>query len=116
MPGQIRNLYNRLQTGERLNDAQRQDFRRKAIQLFQSNQLSLDKLRASYGDIFAEKGLTGENIFTDTDFRPKKIELDGQIINVPRGTLLIDYDPKSDTYIYQMPDGKQFQIGRTQIQ
>jgi hypothetical protein len=37
VPGQIRNLYNRLQTGERLNDAQRQDFRRKAIQLFQSN-------------------------------------------------------------------------------
>ncbi len=116
VPGQIRNLYNRLQTGERLNDAQREDFRRKAIQLFQSNQLSLDTLRASYGDIFVEKGLTGEKIFTDTDFRPKKIELDGKIINVPRGTLLIDYDPKNDTYIYRMPNGDEFQIGRTQIQ
>ena len=38
-----------------------------------------------------------------------------ETINVPAGTLLINYDPVKDTYIYQMPDGTKFQVGRQVI-
>jgi len=110
-----RNLFNRLLTGERLTDEQRADFVKKGISLYQSNQLSLDRFKSSYQDSFIGDGIKPSSIFTDSDFRPKKIELDGKTINVPKGTLLINYDPNKDSYIYQMPDGTKFQVGRQVI-
>ena len=110
-----RNLFNRLLTGERLTLEQRDDFVKKGIALYQSNQLSLDRFKSSYQDSFIGDGIKPSSIFTDSDFRPKKIELDGKTINVPKGTLLINYDPTKDSYIYQMPDGTKFQVGRQNI-
>ena len=116
-PDRIRNLYNKLFTGERLTLKQREDFVKKGIALYQSNQLSLDRFKSSYQDSFIGLGINPSSIFTDSDFRPKKIKdpETGETINVPKGTLLINYDPTKDSYIYQMPDGTKFQVGRQNI-
>jgi hypothetical protein len=110
-----RNIFNRLLTGERLTKGQRQDFVSKGIQLYQSNQLTLDRFKSSFKDSFVGDGVKPASVFTDGDFRPKQIELNNETINVPAGTLLINYDPEKDTYIYQMPDGTKFQVGRQVI-
>ena len=110
-----RNIFNRLLTGERLTKGQRQDFVSKGVQLYQSNQLTLDRFKSSFKDSFVGDGIKPSSVFTDGDFRPKQIELNNETINVPAGTLLINYDPVKDTYIYQMPDGTKFQVGRQVI-
>ena len=115
-PERIKNIYNRVLTGERLTEDQRKDFTQKGVQLYQGNQLSVDRFKTSYEDSFIGDGILPSSVFTDSDIRPKKIELNGQVIDVPRGTLLIDFDPNTDSYIYQMPNGEQFKVGRTTIQ
>ena len=110
VPGRIRNVYNQVLEGKKLNPEQRNDFKRTAIGLFQSNQQALDAYRQGLSNSFRAKGIKSEDVFIDADLRPKKVKIDGKIQDVPLGTKLIDYE--DGFYIYKTPSGTTFKIKR----
>lgn len=60
VPGQIRNLYNRVITGERLNDDQRADFLRQADNIARATRSGLDLLRSHFSERAERFGLPFE--------------------------------------------------------
>jgi len=104
VPGQIRNLYNRAITGQRLNEDQRKEFSNAAIGAFQSNQQALDSFRNNIATSVAPFGGSTGEIFIDADIRPKRIRVGDREVNVPTGTRLIDFDRVNKEYIYKTPD------------
>jgi len=77
VPDRIRNLYNNLLSGERLNPQQRKEFISSAESQFQAYEKRTKKLVSGYIDLAAREGLNPENIV-----------LDG---------LLVDSPPQSET-------------------
>ena len=63
VPDNIRNLYNRLRTGERLNSQQRQQFIGTAASLASNAQKSIQAAQQHYGSIAERRGLDARNIF-----------------------------------------------------
>lgn len=117
IPERVRNLYNKLITGERLTKKQRQDFVKSGIGLFQSNQVAKDAFQKSFETSFNTYNIDKNNVFFDADIRPKKININGQVQDVPSGTKLINYKIttnakgfKKGTFVYRTPDGTIFEI------
>ena len=110
VPGRVRNLYNQVLAGNKLNPDQRNDFKRTAIGLFQSNQQALDAYRQGLSGSFGTKGVKAQDVFIDADLRPKRIKIDGKEQDVPLGTKLIDY--QNGFYIYRTPSGLKFKVKR----
>ena len=108
--GRVRTLYNKVLAGEKLNEDQRNDFKRTAIGLFQSNQQALDAYRSGLSNSFTAKGVKPEDVFIDADLRPKKIKINGKEQNVPLGTKLIDF--QDGFYFYRTPSGVTFKVKR----
>ena len=65
VPDQIRNLWNRLMTGERLNPGQRQDFLRQSTNLFQAQLSSHLGLEQQYRQAAASGGLPPDQVVLD---------------------------------------------------
>jgi hypothetical protein len=113
----VRALYNKVKEGDRLSPEQRRQFTEGAINGFQTQQASLDTYREQIGDIAKKKGIDQENIFIDSDLRPRKItDKEGKEIAAPKGTKLTTFtsekvldekgNPVVDSYyIFQTPDG-----------
>ena len=113
IPSRVRNAFNKALTGEKLSLEQRKDFVSTAIKLFQTNQKSLDQFRTSFNNALDEREIKKSEIFFDSDFRPKQIKnASGEIINVPPGTILEEFDIDTKEFIYKMPDGRRFRIKR----
>ena len=113
----VRALYNKVKQGDRLTPTQRREFTEGAINGFQTQQASLDTYREQIGDIAKKKGIDQENIFIDSDLRPRKItDKEGKEVVAPKGTKLTTFssekvlDEKGNPvvesyYIFQTPDG-----------
>ncbi len=112
IPSRVRNAFNKALTGEKLSEEQRKDFVNTAIKLFRSNTQSLDIFRNSFSNALSERDIKKSDIFFDTDFRPKQINVNGEIVDVPSGTFLQSFDIQTKEYIFQMPDGTLFKIKR----
>ena len=117
IPERTRNLYNKLMTGERLTKSQRADFVKSAVGLFQSNQIAKDAYQSGFEETFSKYGIEKTDVFFDADIRPKKINVNNKIINVPKNSKLVDYKITTNdkgvkvcVYVYRMPDGSLFQI------
>jgi len=108
----VRNLYNKLLTGERLTEDQRKDFVSSGINLFKANTRSLDTFREGFVKTFKNKNINPSDIFMDSDFRPDKISVNGQEIDLPRGTILDNFDISTGEYIYLLPTGQRFKLKR----
>jgi hypothetical protein len=116
-PESVIALYNKVKAGELLTPDQRKEFTESAIAGFQTQQAALDTYRDQIGDIAKKKGIDQENIFIDSDIRPKKIkDKEGNEIISPKGTKLTTFtsekvldekgNPVIDSYyVFQTPDG-----------
>ena len=113
VPSRVRNAFNKALTGEKLSLPQRKDFVSTAIKLFQTNQKALDQFRSSFDSALNEREIKKSDVFFDSDFRPKQIKnASGQVIDVPPGTILEEYDINTNEFIYRMPDGRRFKVKR----
>jgi hypothetical protein len=113
----VKALFEKTRTGNRLTPEQRREFTEGAINGFQTQQASLDTYREQIGDIVKKKGIDQENIFIDSDLRPRKItDKEGKEVIAPKGTKLTTFttekvldekgNPVVDSYyIFQTPDG-----------
>jgi len=113
----VKALFEKTRTGNRLTPEQRREFTDGAINGFQTQQASLDAYREQIGDIAKKKGIDQENIFIDSDLRPRKItDKEGKEVIAPKGTKLTTFtsekvldekgNPVVDSYyIFQTPDG-----------
>ena len=71
VPDRIRNLYNRLLSGERLNPAQREDFVSQARGLFQRQERQYQAIQNQYRDIAERAGLDVRNVIIDYGIPPQ---------------------------------------------
>jgi hypothetical protein len=110
VPDAIKNTYNNIMTGERLTTKQKEDFTSTAIKLFSSNQQSVDALKNNISNTIIPKGINPNDVFIDSDIRPKQIKVGENIINVPINTRLVGYDMNTDQYVYQTPGKNSFQF------
>lgn len=65
VPDQIRNTWNRLMSGERLNQAQRQDFLKQAETIYQSQEKQYKDTRAKYENIAKQYNFDPTRVFAD---------------------------------------------------
>jgi hypothetical protein len=113
----LRATYNKVVAGERLSPEQRKQFTEGAINGFQTQQAALDSYRDSILEVAKRKGIDQENIFIDSDLRPKKItDKEGREVAAPKGTKLTSFSSENvldekgkpvveSYYIFQTPDG-----------
>ena len=113
------NSYNRLVKGERLTDAQREDFKQLGINLYKQNQQSLDNFKIGFNRIAENQNLNTENIFLDADLRPQSGNINIPVdpnnpdvgtkeikFNSSLGMQLVDY--KDGEYYFRLPTGEIF--------
>jgi hypothetical protein len=65
VPTQIRNLYNKILSGTRLDDVQRQDFRNSAYGMVESQMPGIKSLMDRYSGIARRSGLSPEDVVYD---------------------------------------------------
>jgi hypothetical protein len=63
VPDRIRNMYNRVLSGERMNPTMRQDFIGQANKVYDAQYQSFDNLRKGYEDLANRKGVNLKDIF-----------------------------------------------------
>ena len=112
------NIYNKLTKGERLTDTQREQFKTLGIELYQQNQQALDNVRNNFSQIAANQGLNIDNIFVDSDLRPKfesvvQMAAPGttqttKTQRVPPNAILVDYE--DGKYYFKVPGRRDFLI------
>lgn len=112
------NLHNKLLKGERLTDTQREQFKSLGIGLYQQNQQALDNVRGNFSQIAANQGLNIDNIFVDSDLRPKfetVVEMAApgatqttKTQRVPPNATLVDYE--DGKYYFKVPGRRKFLI------
>lgn len=107
-------LYKQVVDGTDLTPKQREDFSRTAFKLFEAQQQSVDSLRNNISNSILPKGINPNDVFIDSDIRPKQIKIGENILPVPSGTTLIGFDTENDKLVYQTPgkNGFQFKISR----
>jgi hypothetical protein len=98
--------WKKLNTGERLTDREKDNFKRAAIGFYEGELSSLDNLRGSYSGIIKNQNLDPKNVFVDNDLRPKNIILNNKKIRTPAGATLADY--KDGVYYWKIPGIKGF--------
>jgi uncharacterized protein YukE len=112
------NLHNKLLRGERLTDEQRDSFKNLGINLYQQNQKAVDNVRYNFTQIADNQGLNIDNIFVDSDIRPKYesvvemaapgAEQTTKTERVPAGAILVDYfDGK---YYFKIPGRRKYLV------
>ena len=112
-------FWQKLKTGERLTEREKENFRNAAIGFYQADQSSIDNIRSSFENIITDRGLNKANVFVDNDIRPFNIEtkvtapvpdvVGGEVkqtFDVPPGTKLVDY--MDGFYYFELPDGRRF--------
>lgn len=62
VPDQVKNMWNRLNTGERLNESQRQDFKTQAHTLYNQRRQIYDEAAQNYGNLSQQYGLKSEKV------------------------------------------------------
>ncbi len=72
VPDRIRNVWNKLSTGERLNDQQREDFKAQANQLYQSRKKSYEDAANQYRGLGTQYGLDPNKIAPSPSPEQKK--------------------------------------------
>ena len=72
VPDQIRNQFNRVKNGERLNPNQRADFINQASQVASQSQATIDEYRQRYGALATEYGFAPERIVFDPNLNGRK--------------------------------------------
>tara|TARA_Y100000361_G_scaffold123823_1_gene116625 strand:- start:2993 stop:4078 length:1086 start_codon:yes stop_codon:yes gene_type:complete len=112
------NAYNRLVKGERLTEEQREAFKEVGINLYQQNQKAVDNVRYNFTQIANNQGLNIDNIFVDSDIRPKfenvqtttapGQESEFKTQRVPPGAILVDY--QDGKYFFQVPGRKEYLV------
>jgi hypothetical protein len=111
--------WQKLKTGERLTDRERENFKKAAISFHNASEGAIDNIRSGYETIAENRGLNIENIFVDNDLRPLFVQStvqDGPPTvaptkitgRLPKGTRLVDY--ANGEYFFRLPDGKIFKI------
>jgi hypothetical protein len=65
VPDQVRNMWNRMLTGERLNEAQRADFVRQAQTIYGQQEQTYNRTRDQYRGITERQGLNPQNVLLD---------------------------------------------------
>jgi len=117
-------LWQKLKTGQRLTEREKQNFKNAGIAFYQADQSSIDNIRSGFENIIKDRGLNKSNIFIDNDIRPFNLETPFEVketkgappsikkefkteyLDVPPGTKLVDY---ADGYYYfELPDGRRF--------
>lgn len=76
VPDQIRNLYNRVVSGEQLNPEQRADFVNRAGSLFSQNLQSQREMENYYGGLSQRSGIDPQNVLVDVYGRYRNFTLD----------------------------------------
>jgi len=112
------NLYNKVLKGDRLTEAQRESFKQLGISLYAQNQQAIDNLRYNFTQIANNQGLNIDNIFVDSDIRPKfenvqtttapGQESEFKTQRVPPGAVLVDY--QDGKYYFRVPGRKEFLV------
>jgi hypothetical protein len=112
------NLHNKLLRGERLTDEQRESFKQVGIDLYQQNEKALDNVRSNFSQIAANQGLNIDNIFVDSDIRPKfesVVEMAApgakqttKTQRVPPGAILVDYE--DGKYYFKVPGRRDYLV------
>jgi hypothetical protein len=109
--------WQKLKTGERLTDRERENFKKAAIAFHNSSEGTIDNIRSGYETVAQNKGLNIENIFVDNDLRPLFINemvqnapgvMEQQTGRLPKGTRLVDY--QNGEYFFKLPNGQLFKI------
>jgi len=111
------NLHNKVLRGERLTKDQRNEFKEVALGLYQQQQQGLDNIQNSFGQIAANQGLNIDNIFIDSDIRPRFESVKDTAApgaekqtfstkRLPPGARLVDY--QDGKYFFQVPGRKDF--------
>jgi hypothetical protein len=112
------NLHNKLLRGERLTDTQRESFKQVGINLYQQNEKALDNVRSNFSQIAANQGLNIDNIFVDSDIRPKfesVVEMAApgtkqttKTQRVPPNAVLVDYE--DGKYYFKVPGRRDYLV------
>jgi hypothetical protein len=112
------NLHNKLLRGERLTDPQRESFKQVGINLYQQNEKALDNVRSNFSQIAANQGLNIDNIFVDSDIRPKfesVVEMAApgtkqttKTQRVPPNAVLVDYE--DGKYYFKVPGRRDYLV------
>jgi hypothetical protein len=106
VPGRVRNLYNKLLTGERLNDAQRADFVQRAQDLFEAATVHQQQLTDEYGRLAKEHKIKPENVIVDYSYQgtsptlPKGIEAGSTYAG----------KSKAGKDVWRNPDGELYEV------
>ncbi|BAQ89279.1 virion structural protein [uncultured Mediterranean phage uvMED] len=111
------NLRNKVMKGERLTKEQRNEFKEVALGLYQQQQQGLDNIQNSFSQIADNQGLNIDNIFIDSDIRPRFENIIDKAapgaekqsftkFRLPPGARLVDY--KDGKYFFQVPGRKDF--------
>ena len=117
-------LWQKLKTGQRLTEREKQNFKNAGIAFYQADQSSIDNIRSGFENIIKDRGLNRSNIFIDNDIRPFNLEVPFEVketkgappsikkefkteyLDVPPGTKLVDYE--NGYYYFELPDGRRF--------
>ncbi len=84
LPDQVRNMYNRIRTGERLNPVQRQQFIQQAGQIYSAQQQNQGKLDDEFRGIATRAGVSPEDVVLKIWDDPQTGEK--KIVKVPAGS------------------------------
>jgi len=116
--GKFWNYYNKLKTGKRLTEKAREDFKSLGINLYQQNEKALDNVRNNFSQIAANQGLNIDNIFVDSDIRPKfesVVEMAApgtkqttKTQRVPPNAILVDYE--DGKYYFKVPGRRDYLV------
>ena len=112
------NLHNKLLRGDRLTEKQAEMFKDLGINLYKQNQMAVDNVRKNFTELANNQGLNIDNIFVDSDLRPKYenvVEMGApgseqttKVSRVPAGAVLVDY--KDGKYYFKIPGRKDFLV------
>ena len=112
------NIHNKLLKGERLTDTQRESFKQLGISLYQQNEKALDNVRSNFSQIAGNQGLNIDNIFVDSDIRPKfesvvQMAAPGttqttKTQRVPPGAILVDFE--DGKYFFKVPGRRDYLV------
>lgn len=101
VPDQVRNLYNRLQSGERLNSTQRRDFTSQAEQVYQARLRTHQRDSDSYRRLAADYGFDPDNVVLDMEAMTG-----GDVVEVSTPAEAEALPPGT---IYRTPDGREYE-------
>jgi hypothetical protein len=95
IPDRIQNLYNRLVSGEGLNDKQRNDFVTQAGRLMSTQERQYQAIQSQYLDIATRNGLDPRNVFVDFSRPPTPHAEATRLLTEARDAIASGRDPQA---------------------